>query len=142
MRIIGHAERILEQVCKRLLARTAFGKTLSQHGVWQERIAQARTEINMCRLLVLHTARKMDMAGNRAAQCEISQIKVACAQMGCKIADMAIQAFGAAGLTNDFGLGHGYARMRILRIADGPDEVHNYAIARREFAKYQAKALA
>ncbi len=142
MRIIGHAERLLQQTCKRLLTRVAFGKTLSQHGVWQERVGQARTEINMCRLLVLHTARKMDIAGNKAARCEISQIKVACAQMGTRIADLAIQAFGAAGLTDDFGLGHSYARMRILRIADGPDEVHNYSIARKEFAKYEEGAKA
>jgi acyl-CoA dehydrogenase len=142
MRIIGHAERLLQQTCKRLLTRVAFGKVLSEQGVWQERVAQARTEINMCRLLVLHTARKMDIAGNKAAHCEISQIKVACAQMGCRIADLAIQAFGAAGLTDDFGLGHSYARMRLLRIADGPDEVHNYSIARREFAKYKEAAKA
>ena len=90
----------------------------------------------MCRLLVLFTARKMDLAGNKAARNEISQIKVACAQMGGRIGDMAIQAFGAAGVTDDFGLGHAFARLRILRIADGPDEVHNYAIARAELARY------
>jgi acyl-CoA dehydrogenase len=138
MRIVGQSERLLEKVCRRLTARIAFGKPLSKQGVWQERIATARTEINMCRLLVLYTARKMDVLGNKAARNEISQIKVACAQMGERLANMAIQAFGAAGLTDDFGLGHAYARMRTLRIADGPDEVHNYTIARLELAKYEA----
>jgi acyl-CoA dehydrogenase len=137
MRIIGQSERLLEKTCKRLLSRVAFGKPLSDQGVWQERVAQARTEINMCRLLVLHAARKMDLEGNRAARNEISQIKVACAQMGGRVGDQAIQAFGAAGLTDDFGLGHAFARLRVLRIADGPDEVHNFAIARMEFAKYK-----
>jgi acyl-CoA dehydrogenase len=136
MRIIGQAERLLQKVCRRLTDRIAFGKPLAKQGVWQERVAKARTEINMCRLLVLFTARKMDLVGNKDARNEISQIKVACAQMGERLADMAIQAFGAAGLTDDFGLGHAYARMRVLRIADGPDEVHNYTIARLEFAKY------
>lgn len=136
MRIIGQAERLLEKVCRRLSSRVAFGKPLARQGVWQERVAQSRTEINMCRQLVLFTARKMDLVGNKEARGEISQIKVACAQMGEKLANMAIQAFGAAGLSDDFGLGHAFARMRVLRIADGPDEVHNYTIARLEFAKY------
>ena len=136
MRIIGQSERLLEKVCRRLSSRVAFGKPLAKQGVWQERVAKARIEINMCRQLVLFTARKMDVVGNKAARGEISQIKVACAQMGEQLANMAIQAFGAAGLTDDFGLGHIYARMRVLRIADGPDEVHNYTIARLEFAKY------
>ncbi len=136
MRIIGQAERLLEKVCRRLSSRIAFGKPLAKQGVWQERVAKARIDINMCRQLVLFTARKMDVAGNKAARNEISQIKVASAQMGEQLANMAIQAFGAAGLTDDFGLGHVYSRMRVLRIADGPDEVHNYTIARHEFAKY------
>jgi acyl-CoA dehydrogenase len=136
MRIIGQSERLLEAVCRRLSSRVAFGKPLAKQSVWQERVAKARIEINMCRQLVLFTARKMDVAGNKDARNEISQIKVACAQMGEQLANMAIQAFGAAGLTDDFGLGHIYARMRVLRIADGPDEVHNYTIARLEFAKY------
>jgi acyl-CoA dehydrogenase len=136
MRIIGQSERLLEKVCRRLSSRIAFGKPLAKQGVWQERVAKARIEINMCRQLVLFTARKMDVVGNKAARNEISQIKVACAQMGEQLANTAIQAFGAAGLTDDFGLGQVYARMRVLRIADGPDEVHNYTIARHEFAKY------
>jgi acyl-CoA dehydrogenase len=142
MRIVGQAERLLEKTCRRLTSRVAFGKPLSGQGVWQERVAKIRTQIDMCRLLVLHTARKMDLEGNRAARNEIAQIKVACAQMGGEIGDMAIQAFGAAGLTDDFGLGHAFARLRVLRIADGPDEVHNYSIARNEFAKYAQEASA
>lgn len=140
MRIIGQSERLLEKTCRRLISRVAFGKPLSRQGVWQERVAKARIQIDMCRLLVLSTARKMDLAGNKAARNEIAQIKVACAQMGGEIGDMAIQAFGAAGLTDDFGLGHAFARLRVLRIADGPDEVHNYSIARNEFAKYSDEA--
>lgn len=138
MRVIGQCENILEKVCRRLLSREAFGKRLSDQGVWQERIAKARTEINMARLLVLYTADLMDRTGNKAARSEISQIKVACAQIGNRVADMAIQAFGAAGLTDDFGIGYQFARMRVLRIADGPDEVHNYTIARHELARYHA----
>lgn len=140
MRIIGQSERLLEKICKRLLDRVAFGKTLSEQGVWQERVATMRIEINMCRLLILHAARKMDLAGNKAARGEIAQIKVACARLGNQIGDLAIQAFGAAGLTDDFGLGHAFARLRVLRIADGPDEVHNYSIARMEFAKHREVA--
>ena len=141
MRIVGQAERLLEKTCRRLVSRVAFGKPLSRQGVWQERVAKARTSIDMCRLLVLNTARKMDLEGNKAARNEIAQIKVACAQMGSEIADMAIQAHGAGGLTDDFGLGHAFARMRVLRIADGPDEVHNYSIARNEFGKYSNESL-
>jgi acyl-CoA dehydrogenase len=139
MRIIGQAERLLQLVCKRLISRVAFGKALSKQGVWEERVAETRTEINMCRLLVLYTAHKMDTEGNKAARNEISQIKVACAQLGTRIGDLAIQAFGAAGLTDDFGIGYAFTRLRVLRIADGPDEVHNHSIARHEFAKYASE---
>ena len=140
MRIIGQCERIFEKMCRRLTTRTAFGRRLSQQGVWQERVAQARTEINMARLLVLHTADLMDRVGVKAARSEISQIKVACAQIGNRIADMGIQAFGAAGLTDDFGMGYHYARMRVLRIADGPDEVHNRTIAKLELQRFEQEA--
>lgn len=139
MRIIGHCERLLQQTCQRLLSRTAFGHLLAEQSVWEERIAQARTEINMCRLLTHHAAYLMDTVGNKKARSEISQIKVAATRMGQRIADMAIQAFGAAGVTDDFGLAHSYARMRTLRIGDGPDEVHNRTIARLELAKYRSK---
>jgi acyl-CoA dehydrogenase len=140
MRIVGQCERIFEKMCRRLTTRTAFGRTLAQHGVWQERVAQARTEINMARLLVLHTADLIDQVGVKAARSEIAQIKVACAQIGNRIADMGIQAFGAAGLTDDFGMGYHYARMRVLRIADGPDEVHNRTIAKLELKRYEQEA--
>jgi len=140
MRIIGQCERIYEKMCKRLVSRTAFGKRLSQQGVWRERVAQARTDINMARLLVLHTADLMDKVGVKDARSEISQIKVACAQIGGQIADMAIQAFGAAGLTDDFGMGYHYARMRVLRLADGPDEVHNNTIGKLELARFETEA--
>ncbi len=135
MRIIGQCERIFEKMCRRLTTRTAFGSLLSDHGVWQERVAQARTDINMARQLVLHTADLIDRIGVKDARSEISQIKVACAQIGNRIADVAIQAFGAAGLTDDFGMGYHYARMRVLRIADGPDEVHNRTIAQLELRR-------
>jgi acyl-CoA dehydrogenase len=137
MRIIGHCERLLEQVCRRLVSRVAFGKALADQSLWQERIAQARTEINMCRLLTHHVAHLMDTVGNKKARSEIAQIKVAAARMGQSIADMAIQAFGAAGLCDDEGLGFAFARMRMIRIADGPDEVHNRTIAREELKKYR-----
>jgi acyl-CoA dehydrogenase len=140
MRVIGQSERLLEKTCRRLRSRVAFGHPLSEQSVWEERIAQARTEINMCRLLTQHVAYLMDTVGNKSARSEISQIKVAATRMGQRIADMAIQAFGAAGVTDDFGLAHAYARLRTLRIGDGPDEIHHRTIARLEFAKYRDPA--
>jgi acyl-CoA dehydrogenase len=137
MRIIGHSERLLEQTCRRLLARTAFGKRLADQSLWQDRIADARTQINMCRLLTQHVAWLMDTVGNRQARSEISQIKVAAARMGQKVADLAIQAHGAAGLCDDAGLGFAFARMRMISFGDGPDEVHNRTIAREELRKYR-----
>ena len=139
MRVIGQCERLLERMCRRLLARSTFGKPLAERSVWEERIAQARTEINMCRQLTHHVAWLMDTVGNKDARSEISQIKVAATRMGQRIADLTIQAFGAAGVTDDFGLAHIYARLRTLRIGDGPDEVHNRVIARLELAKYREK---
>jgi acyl-CoA dehydrogenase len=136
MRIVGQSERILELVCRRLLKRVAFGKTLAQQSLWEDRVAQARTRINMCRLLTYHAAHLMDTVGNKEARSEISQIKVAATRMGQWVADMAIQAFGAAGLSDDQGLAYAFARMRMIRIGDGPDEVHNRTIARLELAKY------
>ncbi len=137
MRVVGQCERLLEKTCRRLLSRSAFGKALAEQSVWEERIAEARTEINMCRLLTQRAAYLMDTVGNKGARSEISQIKVAATRMGQRIADLAIQAFGAAGVTDDFDLAHTYARLRTLRIGDGPDEVHNRTIARLEFAKYR-----
>ena len=138
MRIVGQCERLLEQTCRRLLSRVAFGRPLAEQSVWQERIAEARTGINMCRLLTQHAAHLMDSVGNKVARSEISQIKVAATQLGQRIADMAIQAHGAAGLCDDHGLGFAFARMRMIRIGDGPDEVHNRTVARIELDRYRA----
>jgi acyl-CoA dehydrogenase len=138
MRIVGQCERLLEQVCRRLLSRVAFGKSLAEQSLWQERIAEARTHINMCRLLTQHAAHLMDTVGNKGARSEIAQIKVAATRIGQSVADMAIQAFGAAGLCDDFGLGFAFARMRMIRIGDGPDEVHNRTVARIELDKYRS----
>ena len=137
MRIIGHCERLLEQTCRRLLTRVAFGKALAQQSVWQERIAEARIQINMARLLTQHAAYLMDTVGNKAARSEISQIKVAATRIGRHVVELAVQAHGAAGLCDDFGLGFAFARMQMLRMGDGPDEVHNRTIARFELDKYR-----
>lgn len=137
MRIIGQCERLLEQTCRRLLSRVAFGKPLASQSIWQERIAEARTQINMARLLTQHTAYLMDTVGNKEARSEISQIKVAATRIGRAVADMAVQAHGAAGLCDDYGLGFSFARMQMLRMGDGPDEVHNRTIARTELDKYR-----
>jgi alkylation response protein AidB-like acyl-CoA dehydrogenase len=136
MRTIGVAERALEQMCRRLLSRTAFGKKIADHSVWEQRVAEARTNIDMCRLLTLKAADMMDKVGNKVARTEIAMIKVAAPRMALQIIDDAIQAWGGAGVTTDSGLARMYASMRTLRLADGPDEVHNRAIARLEFAKY------
>ena len=114
MRIVGHAERLLEQMCRRLVSRMAFGKSLADQSLWQDRIADARTQINMCRLLTYHAAHLMDTVGNKRARSEISQIKVAATRMGQAVADMTIQAFGAAGLGDDDGLGFAFTRMRMI----------------------------
>jgi acyl-CoA dehydrogenase len=137
MRVVGHAEQLLELTCRRLVSRRAFGKALVDQSVWQERIAEARTQINMCRLLTQHVAHLMDTVGNREARSEISQIKVAATRMGQAVANLAIQAHGAAGLCDDEGLGFAYARMRMISFGDGPDEVHNRTIAREELRKYR-----
>ncbi len=138
MRIVGLCERLLEQLCRRLLSRVAFGKALAEQSLWQDRIAEARTQINMCRLLTQHAAHLMDTVGNKAARSEISQIKVAATRTGRFVTDMAIQAFGAGGLCDDHGLGFTYARMRMMSFGDGPDEVHNRLIGRMELDKYRA----
>jgi alkylation response protein AidB-like acyl-CoA dehydrogenase len=137
MRTIGSAEVALEKMCKRLLTRTAFGKKIAEHSVWEERIAEARMDIEMTRLLCLKAADMMDKVGNKGAQNEIAMIKVAGPRAALKIIDNAIQAHGAGGVTTDFGLAKQYASMRTMRLADGPDEVHNRAIARNEFKKYR-----
>lgn len=136
MRSIGVAEVALEKMCRRLLSRKAFGKYISDHSVWEERVAEARINIEMCRLLCLKAADMMDKAGNKSARLEIAMIKVAAPTMALKIIDDAIQAHGGAGVTTDFGLAKAYASQRTLRLADGPDEVHQRTIARMEFGKY------
>jgi acyl-CoA dehydrogenase len=136
MRLIGAAERALEAMCKRSLTRVAFGKHLAEQGVWRERIADARMKIDQARFLVLHAAWKMDIAGNKAAQKEIAMIKVVAPNVACEVIDQAIQLFGGAGVSDDFGLGWLYANSRTLRIADGPDEVHRNHIAKLELSRY------
>jgi alkylation response protein AidB-like acyl-CoA dehydrogenase len=137
MRTIGAAEEALDAMVKRLLSRTAFGKTIAEQGVWEERVANARIDIEMTRLLCLKAADMMDRAGNKAAQGEIAMIKVAAPIMALRIIDDAIQAFGAAGVSEDAGLARTYAQIRTLRLADGPDEVHRRAIARLEYKKHR-----
>jgi acyl-CoA dehydrogenase len=138
MRTIGAAEEALEKMTRRLLTRVAFGKRLAEHSVWEQRIAEARIDIEMTRLLCLKAADMMDRVGNKAARLEIAMIKVAAPRVALKVIDDAIQAYGGAGVTDDSGLANQYAHIRTLRLADGPDEVHNRAIARLELAKYAA----
>ncbi len=137
MRSIGAAERALEMMCRRLLSRIAFGGPLAAQSVWEQRVADCRTEIDLCRLLVFRAAWLMDRAGSKAARTEIAEIKVAVPRMLQRVVDTAIQAFGGAGVTDDFGLAALYSRARTMRLVDGPDEVHNRDIARLEFKKYR-----
>jgi acyl-CoA dehydrogenase len=136
MRTIGVAERALELMCKRLTTRVAFGKEIAHHNVWQQRVADARINIEQCRLLTLKAAYMMDTVGNKVARAEIAMIKVAAPKMALEIIDDAIQAFGAAGVSGDFPLSAMYAGVRTLRLADGPDEVHRNQIARLELRKH------
>ncbi|GAC1409305.1 MAG: acyl-CoA dehydrogenase [Candidatus Velthaea sp.] len=138
MRSIGLAERTLEAMCARVKSRVAFGKPLAEQGVIMEWIADSRIEIDQARLLTLHAAEKMDREGNKAARAEIAMIKVVAPAMAARVVDRAIQAFGAAGVSEDFGLADAYAKLRTLRLADGPDEVHRAAIAKVELRKSQA----
>ncbi|MBV8703070.1 MAG: acyl-CoA dehydrogenase family protein [Acetobacteraceae bacterium] len=137
MRAIGLAERALEMTCQRALERRPFGKPLAEQGVMRERIANARIMIDQCRLLTLHAAWRMDTVGNKAARKEIAEIKVAAANMACQVVDMAIQAHGGGGVTEDFGLAAMYKTARTLRIVDGPDEVHRDQLARLELRQYR-----
>jgi acyl-CoA dehydrogenase len=138
MRTIGAAEMALEQMVKRLMSRRAFGKTIAEHSVWEQRVAAARIDIERTRLLCLKAAHTMDQQGNKSARGEIAMIKVAAPRMALRIIDHAIQAHGGGGVGDDFGLAYDYAAIRTLRLADGPDEVHNRAIARMEFKRYAA----
>ena len=136
MRTIGAAEEAIGAMCRRLQSRVAFGKRLAEHSVWEQRVAEARIEIDCSRLLCLKAADLMDKAGNKAAAAEIAMIKVKAPRMALQIIDDAIQAHGGAGVSQDFGLAASWAGIRTLRLADGPDEVHNRAIARIEFSKH------
>jgi acyl-CoA dehydrogenase len=136
MRLIGLAERALELMCKRTLERVAFGKRIAEQTVTLERIAESRIEIEQARLLTLKAAYMMDTVGNKAARVEIAAIKVAAPNMALRVIDRAIQAFGGAGVTTDFGLARMFAGARTLRLADGPDEVHRNQIGRLELKKY------
>jgi acyl-CoA dehydrogenase len=136
MRTIGVAERALELLCQRLMSRKAFGKRIIEQSVWEERIADARIDIECARLLTLKAAWMMDVAGNKAARTEIAMIKVKAPIMALKVLDDAMQGFGGAGLTEDPRLAAMYAHVRTLRLADGPDEVHRRTIAHLEIKKY------
>jgi acyl-CoA dehydrogenase len=136
MRTIGTAELALEKMARRLQTRRTFGKLLHEHSIWEERIARARIDIEMTRLLCLKAADMMDRAGNKAARMEIAMIKVQAPSMALRIIDDAIQAFGGAGVSSDAGLAHLFAGQRTLRLADGPDEVHNRTIARMELKRH------
>lgn len=138
MRIIGIAEVALEKMVRRLMSRSTFGKRLAEHSVWEQRIAQARIDIEAARLLTLKAADMMDKVGNKVARLEISMIKVAAPRMALRIIDDAIQAFGAGGLDADAGTAALFARVRALRIADGPDEVHARTIALLEQKRYRS----
>ena len=139
MRLIGLAERALQLMCKRLQSRTAFGKTIASQSVWSERVAESRCMIEQARLLTLKAAYMMDVAGNKAAKAEIAMIKIVAPNIAQQVIDWAIQAHGGAGLTEDFPLAYAYTWARILRLADGPDEVHRASLAKMEFAKYLVK---
>ena len=140
MRTIGVAEEALAKMAKRLQSRVAFGKAIADQTVWHERVARARIDIDMTRLLCLKAADMMDKVGNKAAAGEIAMIKVQAPNMALRILDDAIQAHGGGGVSEDFGLAKAYAGQRTLRLADGPDEVHNRAIARIEFARHSPNA--
>ncbi|MGX6443461.1 acyl-CoA dehydrogenase [Neobacillus sp. K501] len=137
MRLIGLAERALEDLTKRVQSRTAFGKKIAEQGVVQEWIADSRIEIEQARLLTLKAAYMMDTVGNKEAKTEIAMIKVVAPNMALRVIDRAIQAFGGAGVSDDFTLAYHWAQARTLRIADGPDEVHRRQVARLELQKYQ-----
>jgi acyl-CoA dehydrogenase len=136
MRLIGVAERALEKMCRRVKARTAFGRPIAEQSVTLERIAESRIRIDQARLLVYKAAYLMDTVGNKAARAEIAMIKIAAAEAACQVTDWAIQAHGAAGLCEDFELASAYAHARAIRLADGPDEVHRNQIGKLELGKH------
>jgi acyl-CoA dehydrogenase len=135
MRCVGLAERALELLCRRVRSRVAFGRTIAEFSVWEERIADARCMIEQARLLTLRAAYAMDTVGNKAAWRDIAMIKVVAPNIATQVIDWAIQAHGGAGVSGDFPLAQAYAHARSLRLADGPDEVHRATIARHELAR-------
>ena len=137
MRLIGMAERAVEMMCRRVSSRVAFGRPLADQGVIGEWIADSRVKIEQLRLLVLKTAWLMDTVGNQGAHTEIQSIKIAAPEAACWIIDKAMQAHGAAGVSQDTPLAQLWAAARTIRLADGPDEVHRRSLARRELMKYQ-----
>ena len=137
MRNIATMETALEKMCRRLVERRAFGKAIGEHSVWEQRIARARCEIEMSRLLCLKAAHRMDTVGNKEARAEIAMIKIAAPRIAQQIVDDAIQAHGGGGVSDDFGLAEMWANTRIVRLTDGPDEVHERQLARMELNKYR-----
>jgi len=136
MRLIGLSERALELMCQRLSSRVAFGKPVAAQSVWHERIAEARCMIDQARLLTLKAADMMDKAGNKVAKTDIAMIKVVAPNVAQQVIDWAMQAHGAAGLSDDFPLAYAFTWARILRFADGPDEVHRAALAKWELGRH------
>jgi acyl-CoA dehydrogenase len=135
MRTIGVAERALEEMCRRVKSRVAFGRPLAEMGQIRQDIAGSRCEIDQARLLTLHAAHRMDTVGNKVARTEIAEIKVVAPKMALKVIDRAIQAHGGMGVCDDTWLAAAYAHIRTLCLADGPDEVHREVIARLELRK-------
>jgi acyl-CoA dehydrogenase len=142
MRLIGLAERCLEAMCVRVAGRVAFGRPLAEQGTIRADIAESRMDLEQARLLTLKAAHLMDRVGNKAARGEIAMIKVVVPRAALRVIDRAIQAHGAAGVSDDFPLAAAWAHARTIRLADGPDEVHRQAIAKLELAKHASPAKA
>jgi acyl-CoA dehydrogenase len=141
MRLIGVAERAIELMCERVKEREAFGKSLAEQGVIMEWIADSRMEIEQSRLLTLKAAHMMDTVGNKEAKAEIAMIKVVAPNTALRVLDRVVQAFGGAGVSDDFPLANFWAASRTLRLADGPDEVHRAAVAKLELKKERKDTL-
>jgi acyl-CoA dehydrogenase len=141
MRCIGAAERALELMCRRASTRVAFGKPIADLGGNQDSIARSRIEIDMLRAFVLQVAQQLDAVGATAARSAISQVKVAAPEIACRVVDRAMQIHGAAGLSQDTPLAALFARLRTLRIVDGPDEVHLRVVAKAELARYSPQQV-